>query len=94
MAYDAASQLVTMLQGQATTTYTFDQNGNQVTENNAGVIIGYVYDQENRLIKQIASDGSNATYAYSGDGLRRSRQESDGVIHTQIWVDGDYLGEQ
>jgi YD repeat-containing protein len=53
----------------------------------------YLYDNENRLKKIINPDGSFSTYTYSGDGLRRSRQETTGTTHTQVWDGNNYLGE-
>lgn len=39
------------------------------------------------------SDGSKTTNTYDGDGLRRTRIDPDGKIHTYIWDGTDYLGE-
>ena len=58
-----------------------------------GVITGYVYDPENRLKKVTYSDGAISTYAYVGDGLRRTRQDPGQAVSTMIWDGSDYLGE-
>jgi YD repeat-containing protein len=75
MSYDLAQRLVTAVQSSTTITFTFDDNGNQTTENRAVVVTGYVYDPENRLKKQTEPDGSVTTMTYDGDGLRRSKAE-------------------
>ena len=47
-----ASQQVTMILGAATTIYTFNQAGVQTSENSSGAVTGFVYDGENRLLKE------------------------------------------
>jgi YD repeat-containing protein len=90
MTYDPASRIVTMLQGAAATSYTFDANGNKVLDNLGGVQTGYVFEKENRLTKVTHSDGSISSYTYSGDGLRRTRQEpTDSAPHTIVWDGSD-----
>jgi len=37
-------------------------------------------DEENRLIGVINPDASTETYAYAGDGKRRSKDTLDGLI--------------
>lgn len=59
--YDAASRIVTMLQGGVTTTFTFDDNGNQVSENNNGALTQYAYDDENRMKKFTDTDDQHYT---------------------------------
>jgi YD repeat-containing protein len=93
MIVDAASRLVTMQNGAASTAYTYNAAGNQTLENLAGVQTGYVYDGENRLTKITNSDASLVTNAYQGDGLRRTTQQPGGKVSTMVWVGSDYLGQ-
>jgi len=34
-----------------------------------------------------------STYTYSGDGLRRTKQEPGQPLRTMVWDGSDYLGE-
>jgi YD repeat-containing protein len=93
MSYDAANRLVSAVFAQATTNFTFDNAGNMTLENQAGAQTGYVYDGENRNVKVTYPDGTLSTYTYSGDGLRRTRQEPGKPVSTMVWDGSDYLGE-
>jgi len=44
-------------------------------------------------ITLVRPEPSITSYAYDGDGFRRTRQEPGGTVHTQIWDNTDYLGE-
>jgi len=93
MSFDAFSRITTALSGNAVTTYTFDNAGNTWLENTLGQTVTNSYDGENRLTKVLNADGTISTYAYSGDGLRRTAQEPGKTVTTMIWDGGDYLGE-
>jgi YD repeat-containing protein len=91
--YNAAGQMVTMLQGTARTTYTYDVNGNQQVDHKVSRTT-YTYDKENRLIEQNIA-GTRITHGYDGDGLRRYKIEFGvGPVRTTfVWDGTDYLGE-
>jgi YD repeat-containing protein len=94
MSYDPASRLVTQTLGAVVSTYLFDLNGNTSLQVSGGVPTGYAYDKENRMKLVQNSDGTLATNVYSGDGLRRLRQNpADPAPHTIVWDGKDYLGE-
>lgn len=72
--YDAANRLVQA----ADTIFTYDENGNRLTEktprdNN----IDYAYDSANRLI-QVVRDERTVAYAYDGDGNKVEQTISGG----------------
>jgi YD repeat-containing protein len=61
-----------------TTTYTYDNNGNQLTvTENGQVMVTNTYDVWNQLIKTV-TNGSTVTNIYNGEGLRVAK-EVDGV---------------
>ena len=93
MTYNVASQQVTMILGAATTNYTFNQAGAQTSENASGAVTGFVYDGENRLLKATSPAFAVTTYAYGGDGLRRSYQKPGLPVRTMVWDGANYLGE-
>jgi YD repeat-containing protein len=73
---------------------THDGAGNLIREDANGVVTQYAYDPSNRQTKVTHPDGTLSTYTYQGyDGLRRTRQEPGGSVHTQVWDGSDYLGE-
>lgn len=78
--YNDADQLTqTVVAGGATTTYTYDDNGNQVTEGQKT----FAYDLENRLRSHVAG-GVTTTYAYDGFGKRLSKTVG-GTSTTSRW---------
>src|SRR5438105_2259429 len=87
MAYNAANQIATILQGATLTTATYDANGNLVGENAAGSLTSYVSDNENRLTSIQFPDGTRSIYSYAGDGLRRTAFEAGGSPATMIWCE-------
>jgi YD repeat-containing protein len=95
---DAANRLVTRMAFDELTTFTYDNNGNLTNEQRptASTMITFVYDGENRIINVL--DYSNSpnryTYAYDGDGLRRSVHLSTGAQSTFIWDGDDILMER
>lgn len=94
MTFDGADRLLTILQGANLTTVTFDANGNQTGENLNGALTTNTYEQENRLVGVALSDSTCSTYAFAGDGLRRSLQEPGKSLTTIVWDGTDYLMEK
>jgi RHS repeat-associated protein len=81
LTYDSASELVSVSRGSQKSSFAYDQNGNRtsvVGPSKANVT--YSYDQANRL----TGLGTNASYAYNGDGLRTSKVVS-GVRSNFAW---------
>ena len=87
--YDLASRLTTVVSGSAVTSYSFDNNGNQILVNASGSLTTMAYDKENRLATYLAP-GSSVSYAYSGDMLKRCERVS-GSPTTLIWDGQNYL---
>ncbi len=58
--------------GGATTTYTYDKNGNEKTSVTGSITVTYAFDIENRLTSVTTSSGTTS-YAYSVDGRRLKR---------------------
>jgi RHS repeat-associated protein len=75
LAYDSGNQLgtYTIMNGSTQVqkyTYSFDSQGNRIKRvDQSNSVLNLSYDQANRL----TGYGSNATYAYNGDGLRMSK---------------------
>jgi RHS repeat-associated protein len=65
------------------TTYTYDDNGNTLTETTGGQTVTYDYDYENHMAS--LDDGVTLTFTYDGDGIRRSK--SDGTTTTKFVYD-------
>jgi len=64
-------------QGNDTTTFGYDNNGNTTSMTQPGPIVTtYGYDYENRLTS-VAKPGYSAAYTYTADGLRLRAQESN-----------------
>ena len=59
----------------------------------AGNICAYVYDCENNQKKMTTPMLEVTTYAYGGDGLRRSCQKPGLPVRTMVWDGSDYMGE-
>jgi YD repeat-containing protein len=55
--------------GQSTTTYSYDQNGNLSQKTTDGVTTTYMWDYANRLIA-LGSGGATTTYGYDAFGSR------------------------
>ena len=55
--------------GQSTTTYSYDQNGNLSQKTTDGVTTTYLWDYANRLIA-LGSGGATTTYGYDAFGSR------------------------
>jgi len=82
-----------MIQGAATTNYTYNAVGNLALEAQGVMQTGYIYDGENRLTKLTNPDGTVLTNTYGGDGLRRTSQQPGGAVSTMIWDGSNYLGQ-
>ncbi|HEY3365910.1 MAG TPA: glucosaminidase domain-containing protein [Symbiobacteriaceae bacterium] len=81
--YDAANRMLG-ISGAATATYTYDANGNLMSDG----ADTYGYDVLNRLTS--ISGGNSATYAYDGDGYRVTSVE--GGATTRFYWDDDQIG--
>jgi len=64
--------LKAVIAGGATTTYTYDRNGDEKTSVTGSATTTYAYDIENRLTSVTTSSGTTS-YAYSADGRRLKR---------------------
>lgn len=81
LSYDAADQVTGLTQNAATTTFTYNSQGNRTKAvPGTGPATTYAYDQANRL----TAYGANATYTYNGDGLRMSKTVS-GIPQPSVW---------
>ena len=56
-------------------------------------VASFVYDGENRLLKETTPAFAVTTNAYGGDELRRSYQKPGQPVRTMVWDGADYLGE-
>lgn len=68
---------------QGGTTYTYDDNGNTLTESLDSDVTTYTYNGQNKLIaaeKQIGETTTNSTYQYNVDGIRIAQSINDAVI--------------
>ena len=83
--YDVANQLLSqetrdsshVVVSQSATTY--DANGNVTQQVEDGQTTAFVWNPQNYLMSVSASDGSSETYAYCGEGIRRTVSNSDGL---------------
>ena len=66
-----------------TTSYTYDLNGNLISEQTDGAVKNYTYDVRNRLV-QMDAEGVAASYTYNADGLRASKTVN-GVRNGYVW---------
>lgn len=90
-AYDAANRLTTSVDSSSvSTSYGYDTDGNLVeVAVDEELPVEMQYDEENRMIVHV--DGlARTTFAYDGDGLKRSETTGSGRT-TLIWDGGDYL---
>jgi YD repeat-containing protein len=88
-----ANRITSMVQGAATTNYTYNGVGNLTLEAQGAAQTGYVYDGENRLLQLTNPDGTVITNTYAGDGLRRTTQQPGKAASTIVWDGQDYLGQ-
>ncbi len=74
-----------------TTTYTYDNNGNLLTEQTGEDIKQYTYDKKNRLIGYTAG-GVTASYTYSLTGKRESKTVNGETIY-YAWLGDNLIAE-
>lgn len=58
----------------ATTSYSYDDNGNTLERNKAGVFTTYTYDAENQL-STLVDSGATTAYGYDDTGMRVSKTD-------------------
>jgi uncharacterized protein RhaS with RHS repeats len=69
--FDAANQLQTVVDATGTTSYTFDEDGNQqIVEEPNGDRSTYSWDYENKNSAVRLPDGSRVTMSFNPDGIR------------------------
>ena len=73
--YDKNNRLLTATENDQTTAFTYDLNGNMLTE--GGKV--YAYNSLNQLIS-LTENGQTTTYDYFLDGLRRSKTRADEAV--------------
>ncbi len=97
--HDAADRLVTMIEGSSLTTYSWTGYGALSSEITGTVTTDYSYNGQDQLaLVTPPGDGFPTTYAFDGDGLRRSVQTASVNqdpptldITTVVWDGSDYL---
>lgn len=82
--YDANHRLLSVSEAEGEvvhkTQYTYDNNGNQLTEVVDSVLKqSNTYDSDNQLVKSVV-DGVETTYVYNGEGKRIQKKNGDSVI--------------
>lgn len=82
--YDVNSRLLSVSEAEGevvhTTQYTYDNNGNQLTEVIDSVLKeSNTYDSHNQLVSTIVDD-VETTYVYNGEGKRIQKKNGDSVI--------------
>lgn len=91
--FNSANQLLTSEDAGGVTTYTYDAVGNQrVVETPAGARTTSVWDDESRRIQVLLPSTQIITSTYRGDGLRYSKQNSQGTTKF-VWDERRYLLE-
>jgi len=78
--YSADNRLLTY----GNTSYTWDQNGNQLTKTTNQVTVTMGWDYDNKLV--LLTDGATLSFTYNGGGLRQSKT-ADGTT-TRFLYDG------
>jgi YD repeat-containing protein len=96
-AYDAADRLtgVTWLSSGGATvnqlTYTYDNNGNQLTATDNSGTYTNAYDAQNRLISQTNPSELTLTYSYDAAGRMTQRADSLGGVLNYVYDNADRL---
>lgn len=75
----------------ATTAFTYSADGARISaRSSTGAGQSYAYDAENRLVAVTDAQcaAAVAAYAYDGDGLRRSKQSTDGSAKRSAMTSG------
>ena len=75
----------------STTTFTYDRNGNQLTQTADGHTKAMTYDAFNHLVR-VVQGNSVSVYAYRADGLRHSKAVN-GHTTTHVWDRGSIILE-
>ncbi|GIK32353.1 MAG: hypothetical protein HND43_07205 [Armatimonadetes bacterium] len=97
--HDPADKIVTMIEGSNLTTYTWTGYGALSSEITGTATTNYGYNGQDQLaLVTPPGDGFPTTYAFDGDGLRRSIQTTNVNqdpptldITTVVWDGSDYL---
>jgi RHS repeat-associated protein len=85
LTYNTAGQLTTSTPASgATTSYTFDRNGNRTAAATEGATVRYRYNQANQIISAETPAGA-VTYTVDGAGMRQSRT-ADGTTDAFTWT--------
>jgi RHS repeat-associated protein len=79
--YDGADRLSSKTTGGTTTSYSFDENGNQTAAGQRT----FSYDLADRL-KSTTADGTTETYTYDGDGKRLTASTGAGAADTAKYL--------
>ena len=83
--YDVANELISQetrdsshaVVSQGTTTY--DANGNVTAQTQDGQTTSFVWNPQNYLMRETAPDGTSESYAYCGEGIRRTVTNASGL---------------
>jgi len=70
------------------TSYSYDANGNTLSESSAARAVAYTWNGEDRL-RAVVDEGSSEQYTYAATGLRRTKTNSSGAT-SFVW-DGQNL---
>jgi YD repeat-containing protein len=89
--HNAADRLVTMVEGANLTTYAHTGYGALASEVTGNATTAYAYSGQDQLILVTPPSGFSSTYAYDGDGMRRTAQEGNVQPTTTVWDGSDYL---
>jgi len=81
--YNLINQLLTETKSSVTTTYTYDNNGNQITQSTPLLVNTFSYNGLNQLLSANVG-GTSATYAYDSAGFRVSKTVG-GVVTKHVW---------
>jgi RHS repeat-associated protein len=96
-AYDAADRVtgVTWLSSGGATvnqlSYSYDNNGNQLTASDNSGTYTNVYDAQNRLTSQTNPQGLTLSYSYDAAGRMTQRTDSLGGVLTYVYDNADRL---
>ncbi len=87
MTYNQSDQLTTSTLGGVTTNYSYDANGNRVSETNPSTATSFTYNGLNELTafssvpSNQSSSSTSASYTYYGNGLRASATTNGTTVH-------------
>lgn len=83
--YDANDRLTS----QGGTVYSYDDNGNTLTETQDGDTTSYSYDERNKLLS-VTKAGVTTEYTYNHNGIRTSKTEGGVTTHFVVDENRDY----